>query len=210
MANQVLSGITKAIIEGNLLAIRLAKSYNTTPALINTDASQGAVFSIQLLCETNQKSAAAEVSESLVICSDSKKNVTDNVAPGSKSWHLTGYIQSTPGIESTNYFTPLLKYYVSILWEWFEKGAVLLFKDGDSKIYDRVVIKDLQTSQQKDAQNAVPFSITLKEINLIPISPEKADNSQSQEQLSKSQPDTGSAGGNAAEMGSGNSELVTN
>jgi hypothetical protein len=209
MANaQVLSGITKAIIQGNLLAIKLAKSCITTPVLINTDIEQGSKYAIPLQCETNQKSAAAEVSESLVICTDAKKNVTDNVAPGSKSWHLTGYIQGAPGVEVTNYFTPMLRYNVKTLWSWFERGAVLMFKDGDSNVYDRVVIKDLQTSQQKDSANAVPFSMTLKEINLIPVSPVEADTSQSQDQLSKSQPDAGSEGGAPEVKGSTNAESV--
>ena len=210
MANAGLSGLTKAILEGNMLAISLAKTCITTPVLINADPKQGAKFAIPLLCETNQKSASAEVSESLVICTDSKKNVTDNVAPGAKSWHLTGYIQGTGNglLEPTNYFMPMLSFNVKTLWSWFEHGAVLMFKDGNCKIYDRVVIKDLQTSQQKDSQNAVPFSMTLKEINLISISDIKADSSQSQEQIAKSQPPAGSADGAAQEMGSVNGQVV--
>lgn len=210
MANAGLSGLTKAILEGNRMAIALAKTCITTPVLINTDPTQGAKYAIPLLCETNQKSAAAEVSESLVICTDSKKSVTDNVAPGSKSWRLTGYIKGSENgmLEPTNYFTPMLSYNVKTLWSWFEHAAVLMFKDGNCKIYDRVVIKDLQTGQQKDSQNAVPFSMTLKEINLIPISEIKNDSSQSQEQIAKSQPPAGSADGAASEMGSVNGELV--
>ena len=210
MANAEISGLTRNILAGNRTAIALAKTCITTPVLINTDTNQGAKYAIPLLCETNQKSAAAEVSESLVICADAKKNVTDNVAPGSKSWHLTGYIQGTGvgTLEPTNYFMPFLQFNVDTLWSWFNHAAVLMFKDGNCRIYDRVVIKDLQTGQQKDSQNAVPFSMTLKEINLIPITEIKTDSSQSQEQLAKNQPETGTAGGAASEMGSYNSEVV--
>lgn len=210
MPNAQISGLTRAILAGNRTAIALAKTCITTPVLINTDPDQGSKFAIPLLCETNQKSASAEVSESLVICTDAKKNVTDNVAPGSKSWHLTGYIQGTGvgGLEPTNYFMPMLQFNVDTLWSWFNHAAVLMFKDGNCRIYDRVVIKDLQTGQQKDSQNAVPFSMTLKEINLLPVSDLNADTSQSQEQAAKSQPPVGSADGAAQEMGSKNGEVV--
>lgn len=206
-----LSGITKAIIQGNLLAIRLAKSCIATPVLINTDLEQGAKYAIPLMCETNQKSCAAEVSESLIIGPDSKKNVTDNVAPGSKSWHLTGYIQGAPGVEITNFYMPMLRYNVKTLWSWFEHGAVLMYKDGDSNIYDRVVIKDLQTSQQKDSVNAVPFSLTLKEINVMETSPLNVDSGITIEPgaAAKNMPVTGSAGGNVMNYGTSISNLVS-
>ena len=207
---QALSGITKAIIQGNLLAIRMAKSCIATPVLINTDVEQGAKYAIPLMCETNQKSCSAEVSESLIIGPDSKKNVTDNVAPGSKSWHLTGYIPGAPGVEITNFYMPMLRYNVKTLWSWFEHGAVLMYKDGDSNIYDRVIIKDLQTSQQKDSANAVPFSMTLKEINVMETSPLNvdSDSTNSINAEANSMPDSGSAEGNAQDMGTTNAQVV--
>lgn len=213
MANtQILSGITKAIIRGNQLAISLAKTCITTPVLINTDPAQGAKYAIPLLCETNQKSATAEVSESLIISTDSKKNVTDNVAPGSKNWHLTGYIKGdvTGVTEPSNYFMPLLQFNVDTLWSWFNHAAVLMFKDGNARIYDRVVIKDLQTGQQKDSQNAVPFSLTLKEINVMETSPVDLDpdSTNATDNAAKSMPDQGSAGGEAENMGSTSSEVI--
>ena len=202
------SGITKAILEGNRMAIKMAKTCVTTPVLINTDTTQGAKYAIPLLCETNQKSAAAEVSESLIIGPDSKKNVTDNVAPGSKSWHLTGYLHVDG--EVTNYFTPLLQFYNDTLWGWFNHGAVLMFKDGNAQIYDRVVIKDLQTSQQKDSGNAIPFSLTLKEVNIMEVSPldVDSDSTNSTDKAAKSKPQTGSEGGNAQDMGTTNAQTV--
>ncbi len=206
------SGIAKAIILGNRLAISLAKTCITTPVLINTDPEQGAKYAIPLLCETNQKSAAAEVSESLIISTDAKKNVTDNVAPGSKSWHLTGYLHVDG--EVTNYFTPLLQFQCDTLWSWFNHGAVLMYKDGNAQIYDRVVIKDLQTSQQKDSGNAIPFSLTLKEINVMETSPLESDtgaldSAATPDQISASVPKTGSSAGFASAMGSTNSVMTS-
>ena len=162
-----MNGLTLKIIDGNNKALALAKTMITTPTLINTDIKQGALFSIPLKVETNQKSASAEVSESLVISTDVKQYISDNVAPGSKTWRLSGYIEGQPELEPTNFYKPFVQMYTDILWNWRDKGAVLVFKDGDARIYKRVVIKDLQTSQQKDCANACPFTLTLKEINVM-------------------------------------------
>lgn len=162
-----MDGLTLKIIEGNRKALALAKTLITTPTLINVDPTQGATYGIPLDVETNQQRASAEVSESLVIAMDAKKFISDNVAPGSTTWQLSGYIKGIPRLEPSNYFQPYVMLHTQILWGWFKKGAVLWFKDGDSKIYPRVVIKDLQTAQQKDSANATPFTMTLKEINVM-------------------------------------------
>lgn len=162
-----MDGLTLKIVNRNRKALALAKTLITTPTLINIEPSQGATYGIPLDVETNQQRASAEVSESLVIAMDAKKFISDNVAPGSRSWSLSGYIRGIPRLEPSNYFQPYVMLHTQILWGWFNKGAVLWFKDGDSKIYPRVVIKDLQTAQQKDSANATPFSMTLKEINVM-------------------------------------------
>ncbi len=162
-----MDGLTLKIINGNRKALTLARTCVTTPTLINLYSEQGAIGAIPLDSETVQKSASAEVSENLVIASDQKKNVTDNVAPGSKSWRITGYIQGIAQLEPSNFFQPFVQTFTDILWSWFEHGAVLIFKDGNAHVHERVVIKDLQTSQQKDSANAVPFSMTIKELNLM-------------------------------------------
>ena len=213
MANELVSGLIKEIINGSPLALALAKTCLTTPALTNKDPVQGAMATIPLYCETNQKSASAEVSESLIISTDSKKNVTDNVAPGSKSWRLTGYIKGDiTGIsEPTNYYQPLTRIFTDTLWSWFSKGAVLVYRDGDAQNYSRVVIKELQTGQQKDSQNAVPFSLTLKEINVMETSPVDMDSDTTNEvnKAVNSTPDAGSAGGSTLSMGSTSSAVMS-
>lgn len=165
-----MDGLTLKITSGNRKALALAKTLITTPTLINTDLNQGAIYALPLDVETNQKNSAAEVSESLIISTDAKSKVTDNVAPGSKSWRLSGYIKGIPRLEPTNYFQPFVQLHTDILWGWYERGAVLIYKDGDAHFYKRVVIKDLQTAQQKDSANARPFTMTLKEINVMETS----------------------------------------
>ena len=211
MAVEAISGFNKALIRGNQLAIGLAKTCLTTPVLINKDSTQGAVYAVPLMVETNQKSASAEVSESLIISTDSKKNITDNVAPGGLSWHLSGYIIGDPtGLtEPTNYFQPLMNFNVDTLWSWFNHAAVLTYKDGNAQFYKRVVIKDLQTGMQKDAQDATPFTMTLKEITVMETPNDiDADSNVPTKDEIKSMPDKGSAGGSAATMGSVSAEVV--
>ena len=165
-----MDGLTLKITSGNLKALSLAKTLITTPALINTDIRQGAVYALPLQVETNYKNASAEVSESLVIATNSKEQLSDNVAPGSRSWNLSGYIKGIPQLEPSNYFQPFVRLHTDILWNWRDRGAVLTYKDGDSHFYTRVVIKDLKTGQQKDSANATPFQMTLKEINVMETS----------------------------------------
>jgi hypothetical protein len=165
-----MDGLSFKITQGNRKAIAIAKTLVTMPTLINIDPRQGAIYAIPLDAETNQKRATAEVSESLVVSTDSKKFITDNVAPGARSWTLNGYIKGIPRLEPSNYFQPFVQFYTDILWNWYLHGAVLTFKDGNAQIYPKVVIKDLQTAQQKDSANATPFSITLKEINVMQTS----------------------------------------
>ena len=205
-----MDGLTLKIVNGNRKALALAKTLITTPTLINIDPTQGATYGIPLDAETNQQRASAEVSESLVIAMDTKKFVSDNVAPGSRSWQLSGYIRGIPRLEPSNYFQPYVMLHTQILWGWFNKGAVLWFKDGDSKIYPRVVIKDLQTAQQKDSANATPFTMTLKEINVMDTTALNfADNVTGDvNKLKKSIPTIGSTLGAAADLGVTASETV--
>lgn len=205
-----MDGLTLKITTGNRKALALVKTLVTTPTLINTDIRQGAIYAIPLDVETNQQRASAEVSESLVIAMDAKKFISDNVAPGSRSWTLSGYIRGIPRLEPSNYFQPYVMLHTQIVWGWFNKGAVLVFKDGDSKIYTRVVIKDLQTAQQKDSANAVPFTMTLKEINVMDTTALNfAENAVGDvNKLKKSLPAIGSIAGAAVDLGVTAAETV--
>jgi hypothetical protein len=162
-----LDGLTQKLLQGSKTALKMVETLVTTPMLINTDIRQGAQYAIPLMCETNQKSASAEVSESLIISTDAKKNISDNVAPGSKSWNLSGYIPGLREAEPINKFQPFVQFHTDVLWSWFDHGAVLVYKDGSAEVHKRVVIKQLQTAQQKDSANATPFTMTLKEINVM-------------------------------------------
>lgn len=202
-----MDGLALKITKGNIKALALAKTFVTTPTLINTEVSQGAIYAIPLDVETNQKRASAEVSESLVIANNTKEYLSDNVAPGSKSWQLSGYIKGIPRLEPSNYYQPFVKLHTDILWNWFTKGAVLIFKDGDSQLYLHVVIKDLQTAQQKDCANGVPFTMTLKEINTMETGSQNAFEA-AMESFKESAPQIGSALGIPISLGVTAAETV--
>ena len=204
-----MDGLTLKLIEGNKKALSLVKTLVTSPTLINTDTAQGAIYALVLDVETNQKSASAEVSESLVIATDTKKYINDNVAPGARSWSLSGYIRGIPRLEPTNYFQPFVQLQTDILWNWFNKGAILMYKDGNAQIYNHVVIKDLQTAQQKDSANATPFSMTLKEINVMKTNVEELlDTSEGTDRPEKSLPTVGGKIGASANLGMTSAEVV--
>lgn len=202
---------SRLIVNDDKKALALAKTCITTPTLINTDIRQGIKYAVPLMCETIQMSASAEVSESLIISLEAKKQISDNVAPGSREWRLSGYIVGMDAVFNggaqeylSNRYQPLTKLHTDILWSWFNHGAVLVFKDGNARIFKQVAIKDLQTSQQKDSANATPFSLTLKEINVLPMGIAdltKADTFTDLRKLAISKPTAGTATGQASPMG---------
>jgi hypothetical protein len=207
---KTMDGLSFKLTKGDRRALALAKTFVTTPTLINSDLRQGAVQAIPLEAEVNQKRASAEVSESLVISTDSKKYIADNVAPGPKSWQLNGYIKGNSLLEPTNYYQPFVQLNTDILWSWFDHGAVLTFRDGNAQIHKRVVIKDFQTAQQKDSANATPFTMTLKEINVMETSlADLPDNLAGEaNKLIKSIPVIGSAIGGPLSLGMTAAETI--
>jgi len=208
-----MDGITVGILDDNKAILKQIETLVTTPTLINTDITQGAKYAIPLMCETNLMNASAEVSESLVITQTAKQNISDNVAPGSRSWHLAGYIIGvrTNMDELSNKYQPTLKFHVDVLWNWFSNGAVLVYKDGNARIFKRVVIKELQTSQAKDALDGVPFTMTLKEINILEMGEAntEADSLQEMSEQKLSTPEQGSSIGLPTNAGGTSAQKIS-
>jgi len=165
--------LEKALVHGSPSALKLVKTLLNTPTLIYTGGQGGLPFVIPLETENHRQSASAQVSESLVIASDKKRYLTDNLAPSSWSWTLSGYIPGIAALEPTNYFTPFVTMFTEMLKLWFKNGYVLNFKDIDARVYKNCVIQSLDIDTQKDCRNKTPFSMVLKEINVL--NPEEAD-----------------------------------
>lgn len=192
--------IGSRIIGGSAIALKFAKTMFGNPTLSYRAGESGPKTTVPLEVENHQQNVSADISESLVITKDYKKNISDNVAPGAWSWDISGYIPgSIAGAvvpDMTNYFTPLVKKNTDILRAWAKEGTILEYKDIDKNVYKRVAIKSLSVSIQADAKNKQPFSMQLKEINVMD------DLSLIQDVVEQaSTPASGSALGNTAEMG---------
>lgn len=191
-----MDALTKLVTQGSPAALNLVKSLLATPILINpgviNSRDQGMPFAIPLETETNSQTGSAEVSESLVITKNQKRNLTDNVAPGAWSWNLSGYIPGITALEPTNKFTPFVMMNTALLRNAYKQGYVLIFKDIDAAIYKTVAIQSLTINPQADCRNKTPFSMTLKEINVL-----EALNSDESETKKKSFPSAGTLAGDA-------------
>lgn len=156
-----------AIIQGNARAASLAKSMVENPTLISTTSPY--IFTISLECESYRQYSDADVAESIVISteSDAKKYISDNVAPRPWTWELSGYIPGLSSIEKTNLYTPIVATNRLFLRKVFEKGIRLRFKDMYNKVWDNVVIQNLELSTEADCKNKQPFKMTLKRIDTL-------------------------------------------
>ena len=157
--------LTRAVVRGVPSAINMAKSLIENPAIVSSTPP----FSISLEVEDYGKHASAEVSQKPVIVPGTgvKQFLNDNVAPSPKEWTLSGYIPGDDLVEQTCLFTPIVRANVEFLWQAFDLGSRIIFKDQDQKIYKNCVIADLETRPNKECKNKMPFSMTIKEIKTI-------------------------------------------
>lgn len=156
---------TRKIITGNAQALMYAKSLLTDPML--TVKIGGVIFPISLQVETSQQNGSASVSEQLVVTSEGKKFITDNVAPGPWSWTISGYISGAETIEPSSYFKPTVKFLSDIIKKAYKNGVPAIYKDLDCCLYDNVLIQDLTLETRKDCKDRRPFSMTLKQIEVL-------------------------------------------
>ena len=159
--------IGKAILTGNATAVRLAKTLVENPSIISDTSPY--VYAISLEVESYRQYADADVAESVVISteSDAKKYISDNVAPRAWTWELSGYIPGLASIEKTNLYTPVVATNRLFLRKTFEKGIRIRFKDMYNKVWDNVVIQNLELSTEADCKNKQPFKMTLKRIDTL-------------------------------------------
>lgn len=193
---------TRKLITGNPRALQYAKSLLTDPALVFTIG--GSKIMIPLEVETCQQSGEAQVSEQLLVTSEGKKYISDNVAPGPWTWTLSGYISGVDAAELTNYYTPGLRFNIEILKKAFKDGMRAFFKDQDCWPYDNVVIQSLTLETVKDCKNKKPFQMVLKQIEVL-----KTAEGIISRLAALSSPEAGSAGGDTLAVGQSTTELAT-
>lgn len=159
---------SKAILQGNPSALNMAKSLIENPMIISLTAPQ---FGISLEIETHSKRGTAEVSQRPVIVPGTgvKQFLNDNIAPQPLEWSLSGYIPGNELIEKTCLFTPIVQANTEFLWLAFSRGARIVYKDMNQKVYTNCVITSLETGYKKECKNKMPFSMTIKEIITIDV-----------------------------------------
>lgn len=195
-----MDAFSQLILRGSPSALNYAKSLLSAPTLINTGFigrnKQGLPFAIALGAEEVSQQGNAQVSESVVITSNKKVNIADNISPSSWEWNLQGYISGEDILEPTNFFTPFVRLYTNLLKTAFKNGYILIYKDIDAAIYTQVVIKQLTIRTQPECRNKTPFSMTLKEINTLSVN----ENNQTLE-TSSAIPNPGGILGDAIDAG---------
>lgn len=209
----------KAVSSGSSAALALVKTLLTKPALIGmTDESanmagkalakinmKGAPFYIPLDVTHVSQEGVAEVSENMVIAAgeNRKKYITDSVAPGPWRWNIQGYIPGNSLIEKTNKFTPFVTLNREIVKRAYKQGLRMIYKDVDCLPYKNVVIESLTIETQPDCQNKTPFSMTLKQIEILEAAESDMDTTEAMSTAA-----TGSAGGGAVETGAKGTEAI--
>ena len=194
---------TKKIITGNPRAIAYAKTLLTDPALVFK--MNGVPFFIPLEVETCQQTGDAVVSEQLVITSEGKKYISDNIAPSPWSWTISGYLSGTEALEPTNFFKPSVQFQADVIRKAFKEGILCYYKDIDCRPYDNVAIQSLTIETRGECQNKKPFQMVLKQVEVLES---KAGAITRIEALSS--PESGSAGGTTAEFGQGGTVEIGN
>ena len=154
--------LSYALKLGSKRAVEMVKSVIQNPMLI----SKSPAWAISLEVETIAQTGQAEVSERAVIVPGSgvKSYLNDNVAPGTWTWQMSGWIPGDPLAEPTNLYTPVVMMNVFFLRKAYKNGSRIIFKDVDQMIYKNCVIQSLSIDTKSECKNKKPFSMTLKEI----------------------------------------------
>lgn len=175
-------------------ALQIIKSLLNNPMIVSTSPP----WAISLEVTSYSKKSDAEVSQYPVIVPTTgvKQFLGDNVAPHPKEWNLSGYIHGEPMIELTSTFTPIVDLNAILLWQAYEKGQRVIFKDMDNIPYLNCVISSLEIHYEKDCANKRPFTMTLKEIKTLEMSLATLTDTEAAGTVA-----AGSAGGAAADMG---------
>jgi hypothetical protein len=166
-----------------LTALKSNNQFNQVPVLImeSTDAS-GAIRPLQVRLESASYSLEAQAAVSMQTLisinpdgTTNKQYITDNVAPGPRTWTIGGWISSSElsvalftatavrGIDST------IKQQVQAIWDAFYSRKTLKYRDKDGMLWPMVVIESLRLDADPLTENKVPISITIKEVNLLAL-----------------------------------------
>jgi hypothetical protein len=145
--------LVNTIVNQNIMAFRIIQSYMNNPSIAN----------VSIYEETLTKSYPSDISEQVIMDSDGgRKVIHDNFAVKPISWKLKGYIKAE-SYEMTFYFQPSLKTQIKKLEDAINTRDVVDFKDKYGKTF-KVGIEMMEIEENAECQNAIPISLTLKDV----------------------------------------------
>jgi hypothetical protein len=165
-----------------LLALKTNSQFNQVPILYIPQSLGSDIFDgIRLENSAYKVNAESAVSTQTLISINSdgttnKQYITDNVAPGPRTWTISGWISSSEimtavftatairGLDST------IRKQIDSLWNFFYSRGVGKFRDKDGKLWPYVVVASIDLDADPLTENKVPINITIKEINTISLS----------------------------------------
>jgi len=104
-----------------------------------------------------------------------KQFITDNVAPGPRTWTISGWISSNSPVSllfnapQTVGLDTSIRNQEKALWDFFYNRSIGQFKDKNGQLFPYVVIESVDFDADALTQNALPISLTLKQINILQI-----------------------------------------
>jgi hypothetical protein len=152
---------------------------------LSTIASNASIPSIRIENSAYKVSAQSAVSTQVLVSivtdpttnvtTSAKQYITDNVAPGPRTWTISGWISSTT-LAGLLFNSPLtvgldtsIRKQEQALWDFFYKRSVGQFRDKNGQLFPYVVIESVDFDADALTQNALPISLTLKQINILQI-----------------------------------------
>lgn len=111
---------------------------------------------------------AAEISTQLIVSQGigGKEFITDNIAPGPRTWDLKGYISGIPFVELSNWFMPSLMAQKLVIDTWYTSRRPVPFRTTDGEILT-VLIREYSFIEEPENMNTVRIEVSLQEINYL-------------------------------------------
>lgn len=119
---------------------------------------------IPILSPKISVSREVDISENSVIVPENYQRmyIIDNAVPHPRTWSVTGYITSSPLIDSGMILKPSLMMQAKFLDALAKSRRILWFKTDENEMV-KVQIASLTIERNAEASNAYPVNMTLKE-----------------------------------------------
>lgn len=160
----ILGQFAGATIIGSLSALSSAGSVGMQ--VLREILSTPQLNYIPIYTPTLKCTREAVISTSMVMSqvTGKKSFVTDNSAPGPRTWSLTGYLRSLiPQLESNMIVYPTILLQKSVLDMSMTGGEPVVFRTKDGEFVD-VLIRSLTIEDEQQGENSAKITVTVQEV----------------------------------------------